>query len=1435
MATITSLSFRLNSFYNGEGLAQARRDIQRLDSSMNALDKSSSALVPGMKALVSTVLTLGPALVPIAGGLLGIGAAAGSAMVAAGAAVGIFGLAMKGAIESTVGASSAFGATNTAIKTAEKALAKTTAGTREYDEALKKVTEAQKAHEEAIKAMPPVQQKFARGYDQMTGAISKFNDDNARFTLGPATTFMEAFTLALPKLSTAIAAVSPEIQRVADLTKKWVTDGGLDRFLKFVNTYGVQALHGFIEAVRSLFTALGVGMRDTAPLGAAFTDWLRRVMDAFKQWAEGGGFQRFLEWLQKNKDSLLSAARDLGTFLGNLGQTASNLSGASFTVLGTLLKVLASFPPGVLTAIVYAWLAWNAALTVYNVVAFIAAAATTAMTIAATPLGMLLAGMALTVGAVVLAIIALAVGIYFLVKHWDTVWGAIKKTAQMVWGWLKVAWEVTWNAIKAAALAVWNFLTNGWGQVILGFMGPIGWLILVWKHWDTIWGAIKGVAMDVWDWLKGAWSATVGWFMTAWESVVAPIRQSWNTVWPELKQAAENVWNVLKAAWELLWSVMKFHWDIFWNAFGPAFTAAWDGATATAKSSWDFLTAAWGFVWSVIQGTFKVAWAVLSGAWSVGWTFLTEVAKVAWAALTGAWKIVWSVVTGIWNTFYATFSGIFSAAWNTIVAIVTGIWNVIKAGWSAFWKTITAIFMGFLAIFTGNWSGAWNALKDAAAGVWNVIKTAWQAFLNVIRTALDGFINTIKASWSAFWGAIQNTAQTFWNVLRALFQASLTAVQNLWNTVWTTVRNIFQTITSAVTAIAQAWWAAFRAGLNVFLTFISNLWNTTWAAIRTFFQGAINNLIAAATGLWASVRQIFSAGSTWLLKTFWDPVNQLFTKTIPNAFEQGVKLLGAAWEKLKKVVRDPVQAIVTVVYNNGIVRLWNAVATVFGAKKLDNFTLPAFKEGGPTGNGSANGFPAVVHPGEHVWTKDEVRGAGGHGAVAALRSQAMGGAKVRVMGDDHAFADGGGILGTGIGPDAGPDLVPDGIIKDIGGAIGGAIGKLKDLALGTISGPFGAAVDAVAKAGKSAVRAAVPGSGLAMEQLGVGMVDKIAETVKSWVTQNDVAPAVGGNGFVPWKAWQPGDGTHQGYGGVTVNRRTAAMLNNASKLAKTTLQMFQGSYSNSVGASAGTHSGGGAVDVGPARDSIVGAMRASGFAAWRRTAAEGFSPHIHGIAVGDPTVSAAAAQQVKDFQAGLNGLANRGPDTYTGGTATKGSAQATAKAMLSQYGWGADQWGALQDLWNRESGWSVTAKNPSSGAYGIPQALPASKMKSAGADYLTNATTQIKWGLGYIKSRYGTPGAANAFQRSHNWYALGTPGAGRGPAVVGEHGPEVMNLRGGERIDPLTDLVGRGGDIHVTAPIAINGRADHGVVDRLERETIPKLTMAIKQGVGRRP
>jgi hypothetical protein len=101
--------------------------------------------------------------------------------------------------------------------------------------------------------------------------------------------------------------------------------------------------------------------------------------------------------------------------------------------------------------------------------------------------------------------------------------------------------------------------------------------------------------------------------------------------------------------------------------------------------------------------------------------------------------------------------------------------------------------------------------------------------------------------------------------------------------------------------------------------------------------------------------------------------------------------------------------------------------------------------------------------------------------------------------------------------------------------------------------------------------------------------------------------------------------------------------------------------------------------------------------------------------------------------------------------AAPGTAQAWAQQYLASMGMGNDQFSCLVSLWDRESGWNVHASNPS-GAYGIPQALPGSKMSSAGPDWQDSYQTQITWGMGYIDGRYGNPCGAWGHSQSTGWY-----------------------------------------------------------------------------------
>ncbi|WP_433161430.1 hypothetical protein [Kribbella sp. CA-247076] len=100
----------------------------------------------------------------------------------------------------------------------------------------------------------------------------------------------------------------------------------------------------------------------------------------------------------------------------------------------------------------------------------------------------------------------------------------------------------------------------------------------------------------------------------------------------------------------------------------------------------------------------------------------------------------------------------------------------------------------------------------------------------------------------------------------------------------------------------------------------------------------------------------------------------------------------------------------------------------------------------------------------------------------------------------------------------------------------------------------------------------------------------------------------------------------------------------------------------------------------------------------------------------------------------------------------EGTPKEVARNLLPDHGWGDGQFSCLEKLWNKESRWRVDADNPTSSAYGIPQALPGNRMAAYGSDWRTNPVTQIKWGLDYIEDRYGSPCSAWSHSQAKGWY-----------------------------------------------------------------------------------
>ncbi|WP_328742909.1 hypothetical protein OG436_29395 [Streptomyces caniferus] len=495
------------------------------------------------------------------------------------------------------------------------------------------------------------------------------------------------------------------------------------------------------------------------------------------------------------------------------------------------------------------------------------------------------------------------------------------------------------------------------------------------------------------------------------------------------------------------------------------------------------------------------------------------------------------------------------------------------------------------------------------------------------------------------------------------------------------------------------------------------------------FRWIVGKLGDGLSWLWEhQVKPIFKwigDKAAWLwtygMKPSFNKIMDLASHT-GEAFQQLRKVVQDQWRALVGILKTPVRLVIDTVYNRGIVPLWNGVASVTGDKRLSPVDLRGFHTGGimPGYTPGVDNQVIAVGGGEAIMRPEWTRAVGPdyvNSMNAAARSGGVGAVRRAVSGGMPAFATGGIV-----------DLAkktwdyatnPSALFDDMKSAANHLVGGLD-------KNPW------VRNFGK------LPGTALdsletkALSWLGLGSgggVASIGKALKFAMGEAGKPYQWGGAGNPSWDC----SGFMSGIQKVIQGRNPRGRLWSTFS--------FQGDR-----APAGwKHNV-------PAPFMIGVTNRGKGHTAGTLAGVNVESRGGDGVIVGNRARGARSSffDDVYGFMPSL---------AHGGAMADVATAQQTARQMLGEFGWGDRQWAPLKALWQHESGWRWNAKNPSTGAYGIPQSLPASKMRSAGADYLTNAATQIKWGMGYIKHRpdYGTPARAWQLwqQRSPHWYDNG--------------------------------------------------------------------------------
>ncbi|MCX5537717.1 peptidoglycan DD-metalloendopeptidase family protein [Streptomyces sp. NBC_00006] len=732
------------------------------------------------------------------------------------------------------------------------------------------------------------------------------------------------------------------------------------------------------------------------------------------------------------------------------------------------------------------------------------------------------------------------------------------------------------------------------------------------------------------------------------------------------------------------------------------------------------------------------------------------------------WSAIQTAALWAWNNALKPLIGWLVAGWNLIVKGALWLWGILKPVFAFISAAVRILATIFGTVLVVAFKVAWTIVKT----YFTLLKFEFMIFATIAKwlwfNVLSPVVGWIISGFKLLWSGIK----IYFGYAKTAFRAVGTVAKWLWtNAISPVVRWIVGGV-KLLWAGVKLYFGYVKAGFRALATVAKWLWNNVMRPVFNWIGGkakwlytnaikpAINQISAifkavAKVGkwLWSNVfKPVFgwiADKAKWLWEKGVKPAfDKLKTgvKKVGDAFESARKFIKKAWDKLEGIAKKPVRFIVNTIYNGAIVPTWNKIASAFGAKKIGKMNikgwatggvLPGYTPGRDVHLAALSGGEAVMRP---EWTRaigpdyvNSMNAVARQGGVPAVQ-RAMGGSL-------PGFADG-GIFGW-VGKAA----------NTAAGWGSSAWDKIKKGA-SWLKDSIGASARAGVKYAVNPLLEKIPGLDNSFGKMIKKIPEKIVDSLFGYADKADAKGASGGGGGIWQKPVNAAYGTPFGKRGSMWSSGRHTGLDFPAAVGTAVRAVADGTVSQvASGGPYGKHvqisHGGGLSSLYAHMSRIMTRLHA----------------HVNqGQQIGKVGATGNVTGPHLHLEARLNGK-SVDPMRYLSGSGgganvrAVGAAQQYAKSILRNYGWGASQFGPLKQLWQHESGWRWNADNPSSDAYGIPQALPGSKMASAGRDWRTNAATQIRWGLGYIKGRpdYGSPARAwSKWQsRSPHWYDQG--------------------------------------------------------------------------------
>lgn len=858
------------------------------------------------------------------------------------------------------------------------------------------------------------------------------------------------------------------------------------------------------------------------------------------------------------------------------------------------------------------------------------------------------------------------------------------------------AWAIA-QGIGTAALVAYNF------AIRVAEVAQLAYMVL------TSTGTIRLIAWSAAQWLVNAALAAnpIGLVVIAIAAFVAALVLAWNhsetfraivtAAWASIKVTAETTWQSLQTIFAALGQAVIATGAFFTSLWQDYVVPAWNGIVEVGR-------VAAGIILAIILVPIQIALNVLGAVF----TEFGRIAVLAWTVLKEELLLWWAVIQPVWQTVIGFLSGVFTAAWGAFRDFAVGCWVFIR----------------------DNVLAAWNFIRD----------NIWQPIISFLG-------GVFTASWTAF----RDTAVSLWTSLRDVLLEIWNFIRdNIWNPIVSYLATTFAESWRGWVFLATTLWTGLRDFLNLCWAFIrDNIWNPIVAYLGGPFAAAWTAFTNLASALWNTMRDVINAGWIFIRDNIWNPMINFITVTVPDGFRRGVEMVGALWNAIKAALRTPLQAAIDIVWNNGIVSVWELVRGLIPGLPgpLGRFTLPGLAAGGPVEQ------PTVALIGEqgpeYVLSNPAVRAMGGIGVVDALHQSMMSPRRTLKALNSGAIVEGADHTGLGtsraglggVAPHVGQAanyLGPKFGIGSIGGV--GARANASDH-------PRGLALDFMTSGN----------NGTALADFLSSAANWAHFAVKYIIWRQRILNSPGGAWSGMADRGSP-TANHMDHVHVSFKGAPGSGAMDGGAGGPSILDLLTGIWSKVT--------------------SAVGQLAQFGNSPWGQ-AVRGFGTKI--VDEVWKFVSGKAAAMVTAALGVVSGATSIG-----GGGPVKDVVQRVA----SQFGMGSGaEWVALQQLIQKESGWNPTAQNPTSTAYGLFQFLNGT-WAAMGASKTSDPAQQTLAGIGYIRSRYGSAQAALAFHNAHNYYDRGGVARGRGIMLKNVISPErTLSPRQTEAFDELVSQI----------------------------------------------